>query len=330
MSIASSAKAAHSTLWRWGGLGLLALIAVVSVGAQQPFRPAPKFEGKAIPEPPAQGRPWREPATKLPKFMLGATAALFEQGVADPRGCEYRHVEILNGGVVKAHGFGLPERADAPGRFVVCWDGLVHPALTIGEPADLDGDVKELADHLKQRREAVAAQPNRSYFASWAFPSDGRSPHGLAGVDDHSPIKLCMLLRLGRADLAEALFAAEMGWTPEARPLTSYGISYLTLANDWAVTEFVRLVGAHRRGDDVVALDAARRLVKFRDLASAKADAMGFAWGNRHDGGSGPPPRFSFLNQLDDLLRDHERRAKAPLASRSRRREETLPPGSRP
>ena len=67
------------------------------------------------------------------------------------------------------------------------------------------------------------------------------------------------------------------------------------------------------RGDDVIALDAARRLARFRDLASAKADAMGFPQ-------SGPTEpswhraraRFYFLTQLDELLRDQERRAKMP------------------
>ncbi len=40
---------------------------------------------------------------------------------------------------------------------------------------------------------------------------------------------------------------------------------------------------------------------------------MGFPRSNRQNrGGTGPAPTFSFLNQLDELLRDHERRAKMP------------------
>lgn len=311
MSISSSTNAALLTVWRVVGLGLLASIAVVSAEAQQQFRPAPKFAGKAIPEPPAQGRPWTAPATRLPRFLLDATAALFEQGVADPRDCAYHHVEVGDVGIVKTRGFVLPERADAPGRFVVCWDGLVHPALNVGEPADLDGEVKELAAQLRQAREN--AQPNRGRDA-WHFPRSGQN-FGAAGVDEHASIKLCFLIRLGRADLAETLFGAATSWTPESRPLTSYGISYLTLANDWAGSEFVRLAGAHMRGDDVTALDAARRLAKFRDMASARAEAMGFPPGNRQgrfSPGGAPSPWFSFLDQLDDLLRDQERRAKEP------------------
>ena len=63
----------------------------------------------------------------------------------------------------------------------------------------------------------------------------------------------------------------------------------------------------------MIALDTARKLARFRDLVSAQADAMGFTLGQRQlPGGAGPPPRFYFLTQLDELLRDHERRAKLP------------------
>ena len=79
------------------------------------------------------------------------------------------------------------------------------------------------------------------------------------------------------------------------------------------MTGFRRLIQAHARGDDVIALDTARNLTRFRDLATAKADAMGFARPDRQDRfGPGPAPRFYFLTQLDELLNDHEVRAKMP------------------
>ena len=100
---------------------------------------------------------------------------------------------------------------------------------------------------------------------------------------------------------------------PRGRDLTDYGISYLTLATEWAGSAFQRLVGAHVRGEDVIALDTARKLARFRDLASAKADEMGFPKNSQQfHRGNGPPPRFYFLTQLDELLRDQERRAKMP------------------
>ena len=294
-------------------LAMVIPLATLSTGAQQ-YRPAPRFEGKMIPEPPSQGQPWTVPVTTLPRFLVNATGDLFEQGVADPRGCEYRQVEIGNGSIVKARGFVLPERADVPGRFVVCWNGLVYPALTVGEPADLDRDIRDLADKLRKERNDEKSNRYRQ-GVYWDFPREGQNYFGPAGVDDHSPIKLCLLLRLGRADLAEAVFAAGTAWTPEprARDLTDYGISYMTLAIDWAGAAFRQMIEAHRRGDDVIALNTARRLARFRDLATAKADAMGFPRGNQQlPGGAGPAPRFYFLSQLDDLLVDQERRAKMP------------------
>ena len=77
--------------------------------------------------------------------------------------------------------------------------------------------------------------------------------------------------RLGRADLAEALFAAGTTWTPERRGqnLTDYHVSYLTLATDWAAAVFLRLVSAHMRGDDALALDAAAAAGKPYDAAIA-------------------------------------------------------------
>ncbi len=322
MEKASSAKTGCPPWIPRTGLFLLPLLTSLAVmspagpqysqNGSEPYRRAPLFEGKLIPGPPIQGQPWTPPVTKLPKFLVTATGLLFEQGVPDPRGCEYRQAEIANGSIVKARGFLLPERADIPGRFVICWDGLVYPALKVGDAGDLDRDMHDLAVQFRQSREAAkSSQYPRGMV--WGFAREGQAYYGAAGVNDHSPIKLCLLLRLGRADLAETLFAAATTWTPEprTRDFTDYQISYLTLATDWAGSAFRRLIDAHIRGDDVIALDAARRLVRFRDLASAQADAMGFPQSDRQNrAGTGPAPRFYFLTQLDDLLRDHERRAR--------------------
>lgn len=60
----------------------------------------------------------------------------------------------------------------------------------------------------------------------------------------------------------------------------------------------------------MIALDAARRLTRFRDLATAKADELGFPRQERQSRrGAEPAPRFTFLSQLDWILRDQERRA---------------------
>ena len=127
------------------------------------LRTAPKFAGKSIPDPPRQKEPWTPPPTKLPRFLVSATAALFEQGMADPRGCEYREVEIGDGTIVKTRGFVLPERAGEAGRFVVSWDGVVYPAFSVGALADLDKDVRTLAESMKREaaRSTTTARVHR-------------------------------------------------------------------------------------------------------------------------------------------------------------------------
>src|SRR5439155_15595205 len=117
------------------------------------------------------------------------------------------------------------------------------------------------------------------------------------------------------ADLAEALFAAATSWTPEGpRPdLTDYGVSYLSLARDWAGAMYVRGVDAHARADDARALATFRRLAAFCRAADAKAEAMGFARPESRVGRGGDAPAyFPGLGQLRALLVDQERRAKEP------------------
>jgi hypothetical protein len=288
---------------------LLSLVALACLGADE-NRLVPNFDGKSIPDPPRQKEPWTSPQTKLPKFLVSATAALFEQGMADPRGCEYREVEIGDETMVKTRGFVLPERQGEARRFVVSWDGVVYPAVSVGAVADLDKDIRTLAESMKRDRESAAAKNPNGNVRSGGFRG---GMWGLPGVDGRSPLKVCVLLRLGRGDLAEVLFAGGTSWTPEVRvrDFTDYHISYLSLAEAWAASVFGRLVTAHRRGDDVIALDAARRLSAFAKAVDIKADAMGFRRSTILLPGE-TPSYFPFLRQLPELLADHERRAKEP------------------
>ncbi len=74
---------------------------------------------------------------------------------------------------------------------------------------------------------------------------------------------------------------------------------------------FVRLVDAHMRGDDAIALDAARRLSAFAKAAEARAMELGFEREQARFGND-RPAYFPFLRQLPDLLADHERRSREP------------------
>ena len=283
------------------------------------------------------------PETKLPRFLVSATAALFEQGVADPRGCEYREVEVGEWNLIKTHGFVLPERPGDAGRFAVGWDGVVRPAFSVGRAVDLEADVRSAAGGLKKEQEEHEGgvvtigvtgpgefEPPETRVEP--FFGSGES----ATVKGRSPLKVCILLRLGRADLAETFFAGGTPWTPATprRDLTDYRISYLTLANDWASAVYSRLLSAHQRGEDVVALDAARRLDAFRKAVDVKAEAMGFVRGAATRPAAPrraeSPAYLHGLELLGELLTDQERRAKEPRAGRSRRGAATPRHGSRP
>jgi hypothetical protein len=134
------------------GLTLLVMAARGFAQERSEYRHAPRFEGATIPDPPRQREPWQSPATTLPKFLVSASSTLFEQGLADPRGCDYHAIEVGigdvwsgDGGVMKTHGWVLPAPDGANTRFAVSWSGLVYPTVSIGEPADPATDVKVIA-----------------------------------------------------------------------------------------------------------------------------------------------------------------------------------------
>ncbi len=291
-------------------------IALACLGAQNAGQPT-KFDGRSIPDPPAQKEPWTPPQTKLPRFLLTATSALFDQGVADPRGCEYREVEVLDGRTYGTHAFVLPERPGETRRFAVGWDGEIYPAASVGPAVNLDADVRDMVDSIRTGGPNAGARVARGQGNAAGFGGlwgrHGRfGPGGPPGLGERSALKVCLLLRLGRADLAEKLFAAATTWTPEirGRDFTDYHVNYLRLAQEWATGMYLRLVDAHMRGDDVIALDTARRLSAFVKAAQARAKEMGFEWDPTH--GNGRAGYFPFLRQLPELLADQERRASEP------------------
>jgi len=56
-----------------------------------------RAEEPALPTPPRQTAPWTPPETNLPRSLVEAAQTLFDQGLADPRGCEYRRVRVWAG-----------------------------------------------------------------------------------------------------------------------------------------------------------------------------------------------------------------------------------------
>ena len=275
------------------------------------------------PNPPRQGQPWTPPATSLPKFLARAASILFEQGLADPRGCEYRTIELItgvDGRSVTTHGFVFPAVDGETQRHAVAWSGLVYPLVKVGEPADLAADMLTLKA-IGEGRGDFGPGPGFQNYRGRGDSGAGPVPEMTAvAFTSFQPIKICLLLRLGRADLAESIWAAGLLPTKEEAPkskpdLTTYRVSYLTLANDWAWFQFDRAINAHLRGDDALALAGVRALVKIQAAIEAKAEEMGFAHPNSFDRNGKPSPYVEFLGQLPEFLADQERRAIEPKAS---------------
>jgi hypothetical protein len=314
---------------------LIALLLVISSVSGRTLAGA---EVPILPTPPRQAEPWTPPATSLPRFLVSATATLCEQGLADPRGCEYRMIQISVGNVwggeakeVSTKGWVLPAADGGKPRHAIAWNGLVYPLIGVGEPANLDGDVLALEDAAVDGVANVA--PKDRLAAPRGFNAFGTNNEAASvSVKSLVPIKVCLLLRLGRADLAESIWAAAFGRPKDTQParlrprldLASYGISYLTLARDLAWYHFDRAICAHMRGDDALALADARALDTLARAVEARAEAMGFDRPNHPGRTGGPAPYIEFLGQLPELLADQERRA------RERANPPALPPGDGP
>ncbi|MBO0697487.1 MAG: hypothetical protein J2P46_03770 [Zavarzinella sp.] len=255
--------------------------------------PSPLFTGKAIPEPPRQQAKWDPPTSTVPKEFVGAATLLFEQGLADPRGCEYRVVSVTtgscwtgDGGVVRTRGWVLPAGSGDTHRFAVCWNGLVYPLASAGDKADLRRDVKTAVESRAKDRDRDEGVGRRLSEEGWSLG------HGNLGN-----IAVALLLRLGEGDLASEL------WGP-AHPGEKGEDYYVGLAASWAWTQFDRALGAHMRGDDALALYGFRRLATFAEGVRAVAKKRGV----NLDAGGGDA--LGFLGQLPELLADQERRAK--------------------
>ncbi len=285
---------------------------------------AARAEVPAIPTPPHQAEPWPPPQTSLPKFLVSATATLFEQGLADPRDCDYRTIQVLAGSVwggkaqqVTTSGWVLPVPDGERPEYAIAWSGLVYPLAGAGGPADLDADVRALGDAAGAGRANVA--PKNQPVQRMRFNGFGaNNEEASISVKSLHPIKVCLLLRLGRADLAEVVWAAGTGLPIRPKPagatpkldLNSYGQSYLSLANDLAWYHFDRAICAHMRGDDPLALADVRALDALALAVDAKAEAMGFTRPDRQVPTGQLAPYIGFLEQLPEFRDDQERRAR--------------------
>jgi hypothetical protein len=233
--------------------------------------------------PPHQQDAWTAPKTSLDAKVVAAAAKLFDSGLADPRGCEYRAIELdvgepWSGGAtaLKTHGWVLPKT-----HFAIAWNGLVYQTRSIGDAADVAADARAmLAADAAARAQAERDNPGSGFHR---FP---RAHEAFSvATESMSPLKSILLLRLGHGDLAAKI------WTASA---DSVADPLAALAHDWLWTAYERGITAHMRGDVALAIESWRRLPALAPLIETK------------DRGR------DFLRDLDAVLADERRRAAHP------------------
>ena len=216
-----------------------------------------------VPAPPGQTQPWTPSATTLPSAVVDAVTQLFKDGLPDPRGCEYREIEIAETKTwtFKTKGWLLPGAGAQ--KYAIAWNGVIYPVLSVGAPVDL---AKEIA--------AIPADQHRfrGYGVGWPM-SDQLSANVEIGA---LPIHVAFLLRLGEGKLAAEMWEAGyagQGDLPAPDP-------YVDIAGVWLDRSFNRAVQDFLNHDDAAALAICRQLspVVARARASAVARGISDPW----------------------------------------------------
>ena len=197
----------------------------------------PQFDGAGIPDSPEQSAPWQVGKTKLPPDAVSAITDIFKMGLADPRGCEYREIEVVivscwgDSGVMKTHGWVLPspekerrrglERPDLSSRFAGGPAGSARRC-----PGDAEKDAAEIAKtraHFdqseRQSKDAAEREGKKYHRTDWPLRWDMNVvPEGESiATDSMRPVKAASLLRLGETGWAERVLvtmvrARLQGW----------------------------------------------------------------------------------------------------------------------
>jgi hypothetical protein len=262
-----------------------------------------------FPVPPKQHQPWH-PEPAIPTNVVSAAEAIFEQGFPDPRGCEYREIEVEVCDVwdgkallVTTHGWVLPDKIGT-NHFAICWNGLIYPVANVSKRVDLDSEVS-----------------SNSFVRGGFDFNEGSALGEVASVHypNHLSSRVLLLLRCGETS------TALKNWSPNQRSERSAvgdfdggqnpnGDPYLEFAGDWAWAMFDRMISAHQRGDEALALVTVHELAEVQPEIEAECALRGFQRPQSFtsDWRSQPGPYLGFLGQLPQILSDLERRAKEP------------------
>lgn len=269
--------------------------------------PLPRLEVKELPEPPQQNTPWLPPSSNLPSNAVSAAQFLFTAGMADPRGCEYREFKTVVGSVwgyekiFQAHGWVIPAQSQAKSRFVIGWNGLVYPAVEIGEQKDLRQDIESLLQNNIKDSSRLSFQQ---------LPEEAS-----LSETNRTVIKALILLRLGEVTLAQKYWSSIDLKSLSYPPKEVDRDPFLLLAYYWAWSMFDRAICAHMRGDDSLALIDSLRLAALWPKLEKEATLRGFSRPksitNVEQG------YFEFLSPVKELSGDQVRRAKEAISAQT-------------
>ena len=256
-----------------------------------------------LPEPPQQHMSWH-PDSPIPSNILSAAETMFVQGFPDPRGCEYREIEVECGVVLatnlwrlKTCGWVLPAKFNETNRFAICWNGLIYPVVTLAAPANLHAEISNI--NFTARYNPGRLEPQAVLFGDALLTRSLlllRSGEIAAGLEDwHAVEQISNSARRGRPGDSDA---------------------YVQWAGAWAWALFGRALCAHVRGDEGLALTTARQLADLQPKMEAECVKRGFARPQALGPAGVQRPYFGFLEQFPQLLADVERRGKEkPYAS---------------
>ncbi len=242
--------------------------------------------GAQIPEPPQQHTPWLvKAATGVPAYVPQLVAELFNAGVADPRGGEYRELDARfpsPTGRLTIHGWYFPQ------GFAIGWDGLVHRVLRVGGKLDLEADVLDPRNDFNPQG---AARPGIRL-------TTGQS------VD---PVVIALLLRLGEFELVARVWslAPNLAMPPFAQrsPASDW---FAAAGKSWLSAAFHDAIEAHYAGDDQLTVDLAGLILRSRALFESALRDMS------PDASKTAPSPVAFLEPAGGLMADSERRLKEP------------------
>ena len=259
----------------------------------------------APPIPPMQSAPWTLTVTNPIPNLESAVSNLFACGMADPRGCDYREIEIVvgnfgtaTGATNKTHGWVLPFSTNSQTGYAIGWNGLIYPVVTIGNKANAEEDARHLIQAIQP-----PSIPNKTIFevGVQAYADESYS----LNVQWLTPAKAAMIFRFGSPELVAQ--CAQL--FPAKDPFLALSTGFLWDALNQAV-------GAHMQGNDELAYSAVLNLESARVHCEAQAKARGFALQETPSGPglhsvSEQPKRelyYPFLRTFPPLLHDQELR----------------------